>query len=118
MKAGWFLLLFAGTLQAEEIEGTVWYNSKGEVAVVDGPAAEKKAPEPWLPQWVAREARRDKALRGGSPRRGRSWDGDAYAESYGAVWGWSYPVGFYRPSPCLPPPCPAPAFRGVSVIIR
>lgn len=117
MKAGWFLLLFAGILQAEEVEGTVWYNSKGEVVVVDGPAAEKKAPEPWLPQWVAREERRDRALRGGSPRRGRSWDGDAYAESSG-VWDWSYPVGVYYPSPCLPSPRPTPIFRGPAVIIR
>jgi len=106
MKAGYCLLLLTGFLQAVEIEGTVWYDSKGQIVVVDGPAAEKKAPAPWIPQWVAREARRDKALRGGY-RRSRSWSHDIYP-----VWGWSYAVGYCRPSPCARP------FRGVSVIIR
>ena len=109
MKAG-CLLLLTGLLQAGEIDGTVWYDSKGQIVVVDGPAA-KKAPAPWLPQWVAREARRDRALRGGY-RRSRSWSNDIYP-----VWGWSYAVGYRRPTPCLPLPCARP-FQGASVIIR
>lgn len=113
MKAGLFLLL-AGALQAGEIEGTVWYDSKGEVAWVEGPASEEKAREPWVPQWVAREARRDRELKGDYRRNGYRADGHA-------VWGGFYPVTRWRScrfTPVYPRRCAAPTFRGIGVIIR
>ncbi|WP_265594710.1 hypothetical protein [Haloferula sp. BvORR071] len=121
MKAVIFLLL-AGALQATEIEGTVWYNSEGKVAVVDGPATEKRAPHTWQPQWFAREARRDKALRGEFRHRSsRRTYGDGY-DDYGYGWGYSYAPYFstgigYR---CAPRPCVSYASpsAGLRVIIR
>jgi hypothetical protein len=78
MKPILFLLL-AAAARAGEVEGTVWYDAKGKVAWVDGPAAEKKAPAPFVPQWVAREERRDRALRGDYRPRGRvSYDWPAW----------------------------------------
>jgi hypothetical protein len=106
MKAA-ILLLVLGTLQAAEPESTVWYDSKGRVVLVEAPAA--KAPGPFIPQWVAREERRDRALKGGTRhRRSRAWPSSA--------WGWSYPVyGFGYCAPhyyrCFPS-------GGVRVIIR
>ncbi|WP_367870183.1 hypothetical protein [Luteolibacter sp. Populi] len=89
MKAG-LLLLLTTALQATEIEGTVWYDAKGKIAVVDGPAAEKKAPEPFVPKWVAREERRDRALRGEFRHR------TSRSRSYGeGGWAWSYPASYY-----------------------
>jgi hypothetical protein len=72
-------LLLAGSLHAGTIEGTVWYDAKGEVAWVDGPAARESRP-PFVPRWVAREERRDRALRG-SPRPRVRWT------SAWPVWG-------------------------------
>jgi hypothetical protein len=74
------LLPLVGSLHAGEIEGTVWYDARGEVAWVDGPAARDSRP-PFVPQWVAREERRDRALRGGFRPRSR-WT------SAWPVWGY------------------------------
>lgn len=113
MKAGLGLLLLpVALLSAEENGETVWYDSKGRVAAVESPAAAKKAPAPWLPQWVAREKRRDKALRGGYRRSRSSWDSAVYS-----TWDWAYPAFHCRPAPCPPLPCPRP-FSGLRVIIR
>jgi hypothetical protein len=89
MKAAFFILL-AVSADAGAIEGTVWYDARGEVAWVDGPAARESRP-PFVPQWVAREERRDRALRGDSRPRGR-WS------SAWPVWGYGggYWTG-YRP---------------------
>lgn len=112
MKAGFCLLLLAGFLRAEEEpEGTVWYDSKGEIAVIDPPAAGRQAKEPFVPQWGAREERRDRALRGGNHRR-RSRAGDFYP-----VWGWGFPLRSCHSSPWLPPACARP-FPDIRVIIR
>ena len=106
MKAG-YLLVLTGALQAAEPEPTVWFDSKGKVALVEAPAA--KAREPFIPQWVAREERRDQALKGGTRhRRSRAW--------FSSSWGWSCPVyGFGYCTPryyrCFPS-------VGVRVIIR
>ena len=84
MKASFFILLFAST-HAGAIEGTVWYDSKGKVAWVDGPAAVKKVSAPFIPQWVAREGHRDRALRGDyRPRSNASYDWPAWSY-WGAV---------------------------------
>lgn len=114
MKAAWISLLpVAGILLAEEPKETVWYDSKGTVVAVEPAAAESRAPVRFVPQWVEREARRDKALRGDGYRRSRNgWADDGYVG-----WGWSWPVRYCRPSPCLPVPCARP-FGGVRVIIR
>ena len=124
MKAVIFLLL-AGALQATEIEGTVWYNAEGKVAIVDGPAAEKRAPQSWQPQWVAREARRDKALRGEFRHRSsRRYYGSGYDDyGYGYGWGYSYAPYFYSTGVsyrCAPRPCGSYASpsAGLRVIIR
>jgi hypothetical protein len=107
MKAA-ILLLVLGTLQAAEPESTVWYDSKGKVVLVETPA--EKPPEPFIPQWVAREEeRRDRALKGDTRHR-RSRAGPS------SPWGWSYPVvGFGYCTPrhyrCFPS-------GGVRVIIR
>jgi hypothetical protein len=79
-------LLLAGSLQAGTIEGTVWYDANGEVAWVDGPAARETRP-PFVPQWVAREERRDRALRGSPRPRGR-WTSAWPVWGYGGG-GWS-----------------------------
>ena len=108
-------MLLTGALQATEIEGTVWYDAGGKIAVVDGPAAEKKAPEPFVPKWVAREERRDRALRGEfrhRTHRSRSYDDGG--------WAWSYPAGYYFGTGCsyFRPriyPC---ASTGLRVVIR
>lgn len=86
-------ILLAGVLPAGAIEGTVWYDAGGKVAWVDGPAAEEKAPVPFVPQWVAREERRDRALRGDYRPRGRgtfAWTGWGYGH------GCAYPVSCRR----------------------
>jgi hypothetical protein len=92
MKTALFILL-AAAARAGALEGTVWYDAKGKVAWVDGPAAEKKERAPFMPQWVAREERRDRALRGDYRPRGRG--ADAWP-----VWGYGYGyyghVGTYR----------------------
>ncbi len=110
MKAVLGLLLLACPLRAEEEKGTVWYDSGGKVVLVEKPSAAKAAPEPWVPQWVAREERRDRALRGGYRRSGCR---DGIYPAWG--WGWSFPVRYCRP--CPPPPCARP-FSGIRVIIR
>ena len=112
MKAGCCLLLLAGFLHAEEEpQGTVWYASKGEIAMIDPPAAGRQAKEPFVPQWVTREERRGRVLRGGN-RRSRSRAEDAYP-----VWGWGFPARYCRPSPWLSRSCVRP-FPGIRVIIR
>jgi hypothetical protein len=94
MKTALFILLLVSS-KAGAIEGTVWYDSKGKVAWVDGPAAEKKAPAPFIPQWVAREERRDKALRGDyRPRSNASYDWPAWS-----YWGAVRPG--YGPGPAV-----------------
>lgn len=113
------MLLLLVSAQAGALEGTVWYDAKGKVAWVDGPAAEKKAPAPFIPQWVAREERRDRALRGDyRPRGNTSYDWPAWGYWSGLRPGYrsgtsfrcrSYPSSsfhFTRPS------------GGVRVIIR
>lgn len=106
MKAGIFFFLAVAALPAVEPEKTVWYDSKGKVVLIEEPAA--KAPEPFVPQWVAREERRDRALKGGfRHRRSRGWS---------SCPGWSYPLsGFHCAMPryyrCFPA-------SGVRVIIR
>ncbi len=118
MKAIFFILLLISS-QAGAIEGTVWYDAKGEVAWVDGPAAVKKAPTPFIPQWVAREERRDEALRGDyRPRDNASYDWPAWG-----YWSGLRPVyrgGAFRhchsyPSSSFHIPRPS---GGVRVIIR
>ncbi len=112
-------MLLLVSAPAGAIEGTVWYDSKGKVAWVDGPAAVKKAPAPFIPQWVAREERRDEALRGDyRPRGDASYDTP--------TWGyWSGLRPVYRTGSFLH--CrsyPSSAFHytrpsgGVRVIIR
>ena len=109
MKAVLGLLLLALPLPAEEEKSTVWYDSGGKVVLVEKPSAAKTAPEPWVPRWVAREERRDRALRGGY-RRSRNRDG--IYPAWGRGWSWSYPVRYCRPLPCTRP-C-----SGIRVIIR
>jgi hypothetical protein len=106
MKAGMLFFLAAAALHAAEPEKTVWYDSKGKVVFVEEPAA--KAREPFVPQWVAREERRDRALKGGfRHHRSRAWP---------SSWGWSYPVyGCYFSAPRYYRCSPA---TGVRVIIR
>jgi hypothetical protein len=118
MKAIFFILLLVSS-KAGAIEGTVWYDSKGKVAWVDGPAAEKKAAAPFIPQWVEREERRDRALRGDHrPRSNTSYDWPAWS-----YWGAVRPG--YRPGSAVG--CrsyPSSSFHytrpsgGVRVIIR
>jgi hypothetical protein len=104
------LLLLTGALQAGEIEGTVWYDSQGKVAVVDGPASTIKAPEPFVPHWVKEEERREIAARD-------SVRPPSYSRRSEETWGWSYPVSYCRFTPCVPVRC-APSFRGFSAVIR
>ena len=80
MKAG-IVVLAVGVLQATEPEPAIWYDSKGKVALIEAvPAAPPR--EPFVPQWVAREERRDRALKGEfRHRRSRTW----------SSWGWGYP---------------------------
>ena len=106
MKTGILFFLAIAALPAAEPEKTVWYDSKGKVVLVEETAA--KAPEPFVPQWVAREERRDRALKGGfRHRRSHAWP---------SSWGWAYPVyGFRYTTPCSYRCFPA---RGVRVIIR
>jgi hypothetical protein len=98
MKTALFILLLVSA-QAGDVDGTVWYDAKGKVAWVDGPAAEKKAPAPFVPQWVAREERRDRALRGDYRPRGRGadtwpvWD-LGYGYGYGYSGGYRYRGGY------------------------
>ena len=104
----------AGLAPARDIEGTVWYDSQGKVAWVEGPAAQKK-PEPFVPHWVAYEQRRDRALRGGFRRHSRH--GDAWPAWGGAWYGGT---GFRSRVVCHPRPafrCVRP-YGGVRVIIR
>ncbi|MGE9271299.1 MAG: hypothetical protein ACQKBU_10900, partial [Verrucomicrobiales bacterium] len=78
---------------AVALEGTVWYDSEGEVVLVEGPAAES-APEPFVPEWRKREIeRRERQGRYTSSiyedwhRRGddvRSWGGYGCRSAY--VW--------------------------------
>lgn len=125
MKTALFMLLLVSA-HAGEVEGTVWYDSKGKVAWVDGPAAEKKAAAPFIPQWVAREERRDRALRGDYRPRGRGADvwpvwnsGYGYGYSGGYRYRGSY-GGSYRSCRSYP----SSSFHytrpsgGVRVIIR
>lgn len=94
MKTALFMFLLVSA-HAGEVEGTVWYDSKGEVAWVDGPAAEKKAPAPFIPQWVAREERRDRALRGDYRPRGRGADAwPVWDSGYGYSGGYRYRGGY------------------------
>lgn len=120
MKAVVLLLLSAGALQAAEIEGTKWYNHKGELVMVDGPAAaEKKAPVRWEPQWVAREERRDKALRGEFRHRTSRYRG--YGYDYGYGWGGYYYPGVsfgVRVGGYYAPRIPCVSSGGLRVIIR
>ena len=92
MKATLFLLLAVAS-HGGAIEGTVWYDAKGKVAWVDGPAAEKKAPAPFIPQWVDREERRDRALRGDYRPRGRGADAWPVWD-YGYGYGYGYSGGY------------------------
>lgn len=97
MKAlflGFLLLTSAGMA----VEGTVWYDASGEVAVVEGPAAEPLA-EPFVPEWRQREiARRE---RQGSYRSSLyddwRWQGDRspYFQVYGGWYRGGH--GCYRP---------------------
>jgi hypothetical protein len=108
------LLLFALAVPAlaGKIEGTVWYDSKGRVAWVEGPAARKEpAREPFVPRWIAYEKRRDRALRGGFTRSGgrHHWCGAS-----GGGWGGAVVFRSWRATAVR---C-APAFRGVRVIVR
>jgi hypothetical protein len=106
MKAGILFFLTTAALPAAEPEKTVWYDSKGKVVLVEEVGA--KAPKPFVPQWVAREERRDRALKGGTRHR--------WSRTRSSAWGWAYPVygfhcavpGYYR---CFPA-------SGVRVIIR
>lgn len=106
MKTGIFFLLATAAVQAGEPGKTVWYDSTGKVALIE--ASPKRAPEPFVPLWVAREERRDRALKGGvRHHRNRTWS---------SSWGWGYPVyGFRYATPtyyrCVPS-------AGIRVIIR
>lgn len=91
MKAGILFFAAISSLPSVAAEKTVWYDSKGNVALVEKETA--KIPEPFIPQWTAREERRDRALKGSpSARRSRSWS---------STWGWAYPIygsACYRPA--------------------
>ena len=107
MKAEiFFFFLAAAALPAAEREKTVWYDSKGKVVLIEELVAEAR--EPFVPQWVAREERRDRALKGAfRHRRSRAWS---------SPWGLAYPVyGFHCGSPRFYRCFPA---GGVRVIIR
>ncbi len=104
-----------GVLQAGGIEGTIWYDAKGEVAWVEGPAAEKQAREPFVPHWVRAEQRRD---------RGRRPEFRAYRRYDDTLWTTGYAAGYRRPVRCWPAtfryqrvPCVRP-LGGIGVIIR
>lgn len=123
MKTALFMLLLVSA-HAGEVEGTVWYDSKGKVAWVDGLAAEKKAPAPFIPQWVAREERRDRALRGDYRPRGRGADSwPVWDSGYGYSGGYLY-RGSYGGSYHACRSYPSSSFHvtrpsgGVRVIIR
>ena len=109
MKAFLFLAL-AGLATAGEIEGTVWYDAKGKVAWVEGPAAKKKSPPRFIPHWVAYEQRRDRALRGNLRRHSRgcgAWP----------TWGgyWHGGAVFRSGTACRPV---AAVRGGVRIIVR
>lgn len=58
--------MLALPLRAVEVEGTVWYDAEGKVALVEGPAAES-APVPFVPEWRKREiARQERGYTGRS----------------------------------------------------
>lgn len=94
-------ILLAGAAWA--VEGTVWYDSSGQVAVVEGPAA-KPLPEPFVPEWRKRELERRE--RQGAYRsslyddwhwRGYRGYRSRYYRHYGGWYGGYY--GCYRPVP-------------------
>ncbi len=119
MKAVLLLLLSATALLATEVEGTKWYNHKGELVMVDGPAAATQKPERWRPQWAIDDERRAEALRGKyRHRRSRSsWGYDDYGYGYSG-WGFVYPgtFGVRLGGYCAPRvPCVS---SGLRVIIR
>ena len=119
MKA--VILMLLSVLPAVGLEGTVWYDSAGNVAWVDGPAAAQREAS-FVPGWEQREnERRERMAR---PRYGRDrFDRDGISPwEYGVVrsWGGSLvvPGGGCVPRPirCLPPV--RTHSPGVSVIIR
>lgn len=126
-----FVLLLAMVPWAAALEGTVWYDSKGEVAVVEG-AASQPIPEPFVPGWRKRElARQD---RQGSYRssiyddwhsRG-SYGYRTGSRSYGG-WGYCRPIrrshysGSYRTTSGRFSACFSSGFSGgarIGVLIR
>jgi len=121
MKAVILFLLSAGALHATETEaeGTKWFDHRGKVVMVDEPAAaEETAPERWEPQWIAREERRDKALRGEFRHRTSRYRGYGYGYGYGD-WGYYTGVSFgVRVGGGYCPPRVPCASPGVRVIIR
>ncbi|MCU0796847.1 MAG: hypothetical protein MUF31_13040 [Akkermansiaceae bacterium] len=111
------LLFLLTLLPALGIEGTVWYDSKGKVAWVDGPAADK-TPETFVPEWRRREIERRERMNqpGGSRYQGpySPWN-----SGYGNRWGWSiHPASFLPYRSWNPYPRPCVTRPGVSIIIR
>jgi len=116
---------------AAALEGTVWYDSSGEVVLVEGAAVEP-TPEPFVPEWRQRElARLD---RQGSYRTSiyddwhlRGYYG--YRRGYRSYGGWGYcrPVrpshygGCYRSTSGRFTACFSSGFSGgarIGVVIR
>jgi hypothetical protein len=65
--------LTAGSAAADEgVEGDVWYDADGEIAWIDGPAAEP-LPPPFVPEWRRREYERRSAAGRADWSDSREW---------------------------------------------
>lgn len=96
-----FILL---AVSAWAVEGTVWYDSSGQVAAVEGPAA-KPLPEPFVPEWRKRELERRErqgayrsSLYNDWHRRGYRGYHSSYCRHHGGWYGGYY--GCCQPVPC------------------
>ncbi|MBK1828938.1 hypothetical protein [Haloferula rosea] len=116
---------------AAALEGTVWYDSEGEVAVVEGAAA-SPTPEPFVPEWRKRELER-RERQGVNQRsiyddwHSRGYYG--YRRDYRTYGGWGYcrPIrrtrycGSYRSTSGRFTACFSSGFYGgarIGVVIR
>ena len=125
------VLLLAMLRWATALEGTVWYDSKGEVVLVEGTAVQP-TPEPFVPEWRKRElARHD---RQGAYRtsiydswHSRAYDGCGVGYRNYVGWGYCRPVrrshysGSYRTTSGRFSACFSSGFSGgtrIGVVIR
>jgi hypothetical protein len=95
---------------AVAVEGTVWYDAKGEVAVVEGPSA-KPLPEPFVPESLQRELERRNRQQFHQSSIYDDWHsrGDLHYARYSRFPGGWY--GCYRP---VRPNCFRGSYRSTS----